>query len=75
MYTIYNDVEEWEILDQKTIFSYDENPRPIEIIKVQIGELKLYKDIEETVRNFPITRWITSKQYKKFLKQKGAILW
>lgn len=75
MYSSYNKVEEWEILDSKTIFNYDENPKPIEILNVQIGELKLCQTVEGQIKNFPITRWITSKQYKKFLKQKGAILW
>ena len=75
---IYRDVEDWAVLDTRTIHDFTESENPIEVVEVLIGTLH-YEDIDFNQHyhesRTPIIRWITKKQYSHFLANAKTVIW
>ena len=74
----YLDVEDWEILDRRTIHAYNEDETPIEVLKVQIGTYQSYStvlDFNTRGPEQPIIRWLPKSEYTRLLNAGGPVLW
>jgi len=69
-YPVYEKVENWSVIDSRTIHDFTENEHPFEAVNVKIGNL-VYDDNHTS----PITRWITRNEYEYFLNNAGIVIW
>lgn len=72
----YYDVEKWIVEDNLTAMSYDETPREIHYVKVNIGKFYQVKRTDEGFKQTcsPIIRWITLKEYQYLVSKEGVVV-
>lgn len=75
-YSDFWKVEDWKVLETKICHFFNENETVFEAVNVQIGVLMVYKTTitGSVIEKFPITRWITSKEYRSLKKNSGVIV-
>ena len=75
-YSDFWKVEDWQAIEYKEchFFSRDENA--FWAVNVQIGVLTVYKTTisGSVVEKYPITRWITSREYRRLKENSGVIV-
>lgn len=78
MFPRYDDVENWQVLETRTIHAYNTDETPIDVVKVQIGSLERC-DVglgwHFSTLTYPIIRWITKAEYDRLVKQEDTIIW
>ena len=80
LYPHYTDIKDWVLLESRTIHAYNDDETPIEVVKLQIGELEKYELIHGLAPNikrdiFPIIRWISKPEYDSLCRKEGTIIW
>ena len=78
MFPKYFNVNNWKILDRKTIHAYNDAETPINVVKVEIGTVERYEvdfGYHYRAATFPIIRWITEKEYETYIRTEDVIVW
>ena len=75
-YSDFWKVEDWRILESKVCHFFNENETVFEAVNVQIGILTMYKTTinGSVIEKHPITRWITSREYRRLKENSGVIV-
>jgi len=78
MFPKYNDINDWKILEVRTIHAYNEAETAIEVLKVYIGEVDKYEVTlgwNYKAETFSIIRWISRQEYERLKEGAGTIIW
>lgn len=80
MFPHYKDIADWTILETRIIHAYNIDETPIEVVKLEIGNLEKYEvagglGTHITTNTFPIIRWISKKEYEHLCEGAGTIIW
>lgn len=69
-------VEDWQILESKVCHFFNESETVFEAINVQIGILTVHKMTihGSIIEKHPITRWITSQEYRRLKENCGVVV-
>ena len=75
-YSDFWKVEDWRILESKVCHFFNESETVFEAVNVQIGILTMYKTTinGSVIEKHPITRWITSREYRRLKENSGVIV-
>ena len=75
-YSDFWKVEDWRILESKECHFFNESETVFEAVNVQIGVLTVYKTTisGSVVEKYPITRWITSREYRRLKENSGVVV-
>lgn len=75
-YSDFWNVEDWQVLESKVCHFFNESETVFEAVNVQIGILTMYKTTINgaVIEKFPITRWITSREYRRLKENSGVIV-
>ena len=75
-YSDFWKVEDWQILETKKCYSFNEGETAFNAVNVQVGILTVYKtNINGAViEKIPITRWITENEYLRLSKYTGVVI-